>query len=307
MVSEKTQKRKNPKKWFIIPVIFILVFIVIDNMYFTEYYSSGPPLPPTLPENPSDTEIQEYTEKIEDLENLLASVMEEKEQLLRYQELLINSQKRASALLQRYALGVDMPLFEQLRDKRKYVTPNSEGVRQINKEIPEGNYPLNAYNYLIDNFYYYYDPFTRTTEGTQEWTSIKAYDLKNEKWIEIKLRDSVVLHDFPDIIFYPDETIEFGGGDCEDFAVLYTSMAINKGQSGYVYIVDIDKDGMQFLHAISVINDRVLVDIPSKLYLPGKDVDEIFNKYVDALKANRVTIIGVFNHQEFSNIRKIYR
>ncbi len=306
MVLEQTQKRKNPKKWFVIPVILILVFIVIDNTFFTEYYSSGPPLPPTLPENASDVETQEYTEKIQDLENLLSSVMEEKEQLRIYQELSINSQKRASALLQRYALGVDIPLSEPLREKRKYITPDSEGVTQLNKKIPEGNYLLNAYNYIIENFYYYYDPFTRTTEGTQEWTNIKAYDLKNEKWIEIKLRDSVVLHDFPDIIFYPDETIEFGGGDCEDFAVLYTSMAINKGQSGHFYIVDIDKDGMQFLHAISIINGRVLVDIPSKLYISGRNVDDIFDKYVDALNANKVTIIGIFNHEEFSNIRKTY-
>lgn len=188
----------------------------------------------------------------------------------------------------------------------KFITPNSEGITQINEEVAQGNYLLNSYNYIIDNYYYYYDPFTRTSEGTQEWTNIKAYDLKNDKWIEVKLRDSVTLQNFPDIIFYPDETIDFGGGDCEDFAILYTSMAISKGYSSYVYIVDIDKDGMNLLHAISLVNGNILVDIPSKLYIEGKGEEDLFNKYIKAIKAEKVTIINSFNNEEFSNIKKTY-
>ncbi|NPV50160.1 MAG: hypothetical protein HPY60_03050 [Candidatus Methanofastidiosum sp.] len=188
----------------------------------------------------------------------------------------------------------------------KFITPDSEGISKINQEIPQGNYLLNSYNYIIDNFYYYYDPFTRTSEGTQEWTNIKAYDLKNDKWLEVKLRDSVTLQNFPDIIFYPDETIDFGGGDCEDFAILYTSMAICKGHSSYVYIVDIDKDGMEILHAISIVDNKILVDIPSKLFIEGNGEEDLFNKYIKAIKAQKVTILNSFNDHEFSNIKKSY-
>jgi len=306
MVVEKNQKKKTPKKWFIIPVIFIAIFILIDNVFFTEYYSSGPPLPPVLAQNATDVQVEQYTEKIQDLEKLLSTTQEENEQLLIYQQLFINSQKRSSLILQRYSTRIENNIVEDQRDMGKFITPNSEGINQINEEIPPGNYLLNSYNYIIDNFYYYYDPFTRTSEGTQEWTNIKAYDLKNDKWLEVKLRDSVTIQNFPDIIFYPDETIDFGGGDCEDFAILYTSMAITKGYSSYVYIVDIDKDGMQILHAISTVNNRLLVDIPSKLYIEGNGQDDLFMKYIKAIKAEKVTIINSFNDEEFSNIKKTY-
>lgn len=306
MVVENTQKRKTPKKWFIIPVIFIAIFILVDNVFFTEYYSSGPPLPPVLAQNATDIQHNEYTEKIQDLENLLSASEEKNEQLLIYQKLFINSQKRSSLILQRYSERIERNIVEDQRNMGKFITPNSKGIQQINQEIPQGNYLLNSYNYIIDNYYYYYDPFTRTSEGTQEWTNIKAYDLKNDKWIEVKLRDSVTLQNFPDIIFYPDETIDFGGGDCEDFAILYTSMAITKGYSSYVYIVDIDKDGMNLLHAISIANDNILIDIPSKLYIEGKGEDDLFNKYIKAIKAQKVTIVNKFNNEEYSNIKKTY-
>ena len=306
MVSEKNQKKKTPKKWFIIPVIFIAMFIVIDNVFFTEYYSSGLPLPPVLAQNATDDQVEQYTEKIQDLEKLLSSAQEENEELLVYQELFINSQKRSSLILQRYSTRIENNIVEDQRDIGKFITPNSEGINQLNEKIPSGNYLLNSYEYIVDNFYYYYDPFTRTSEGTQEWTNIKAYDLKNDKWLEVKLRDSVTTQNFPDIIFYPDETIDFGGGDCEDFAILYTSMAITKGYSSYVYIVDIDKDGIQILHAISTVNNRLLVDIPSKLYIEGNSQDDLFMKYIKAIKAERVTIINSFNDEEFSNIKKTY-
>lgn len=306
MIVEKTQKRKTPKKWFIIPVIFIAIFILVDNVFFTEYYSTGPPLPPVLAQNATDAQLEQYTEKIQDLEKLLSTTKEENEQLLVYQKLFINSQKRSSLILQRYSGRIERNIVEDQRNVGKFITPNSEGIMQINEEIPQENYLLNSYNYIIDNFYYYYDPFTRTSEGTQEWTNIKAYDLKNDKWIEVKLRDSVTLQNFPDIIFYPDETIDFGGGDCEDFAILYTSMAITKGYSSYVYIVDIDKDGMNLLHAISLVNDNILVDIPSKLYIEGKGEEDLFNKYMHAIKAQKITIINSFNNEEFSNIKKTY-
>jgi len=306
MVVENTQKRKTPKKWFIIPVIFIAIFILVDNVFFTEYYSSGPPLPPVLAQNATDIQHNEYTEKIQDLENLLSASEEKNEQLLIYQKLFINSQKRSSLILQRYSERIERNIVEDQRNMGKFITPNSKGIQQINQEIPQGNYLLNSYNYIIDNYYYYYDPFTRTSEGTQEWTNIKAYDLKNDKWIEVKLRDSVTLQNFPDIIFYPDETIDFGGGDCEDFAILYTSMAITKGYSSYVYIVDIDKDGMNLLHAISIVNDNILIDIPSKLYIEGKGEDDLFNKYIKAIKAQKVTIVNKFDNEEYSNIKKTY-
>ncbi|MCC7573505.1 MAG: hypothetical protein KO464_08975 [Candidatus Methanofastidiosum sp.] len=306
MVVEKNQKKKTPKKWFIIPVIFIAVFILLDNVFFTEYYSSGPPIPPVLDQNASDVQVQEYANKIEDLEKLLAMTQEENEQLLTYQKLFINSQKRSSLILQRYSERIERNIVEDQRNMGKFIMPNSEGIQKINQEIPQGNYLLNSYNYIIDNYYYYYDPFTRTSEGTQEWTNIKAYDLKNEKWLEVKLRDSVTLQNFPDIVFYPDETIDFGGGDCEDFAILYTSMAITKGYSSYVYIVDIDKDGIKILHAISTVNDSILVDIPSKLYIEGKDSEDLFSKYVTSINAQKVTIVNSFNDKEFSNIKKTY-
>ncbi|KYC53328.1 MAG: hypothetical protein AMQ22_00332 [Candidatus Methanofastidiosum methylothiophilum] len=306
MVIENTQKRKTPKKWFIIPVIFIAIFILVDNVFFTEYYSSGPPLPPILDQNATDIQHNEYTEKIQDLENLLSASEEKNEQLLIYQKLFINSQKRSSLILQRYSERIERNIVEDQRNMGKFITPNSKGIQQINQEIPQGNYLLNSYNYIIENYYYYYDPFTRTSEGTQEWTNIKAYDLKNDKWIEVKLRDSVTLQNFPDIIFYPDETIDFGGGDCEDFAILYSSMAITKGYSSYVYIVDIDKDGMNLLHAISIVNDNILIDIPSKLYIEGKGEDDLFNKYIKAIKAQKVTIVNKFDNEEYSNIKKTY-
>ena len=306
MVIQNTQKRKTPKKWFIIPVIFIAIFILVDNVFFTDYYSSGPPLPPVLDQNATDIQHNEYTEKIQDLEKLLSASEEKNEQILIYQKLFINSQKRSSLILQRYSERIERNIVEDQRNMGKFITPNSQGIQQINQEIPQGNYLFNSYTYIIDNYYYYYDPFTRTSEGTQEWTNIKAYDLKNDKWIEVKLRDSVTLQNFPDIIFYPDETIDFGGGDCEDFAILYTSMAITKGYSSYVYIVDIDKDGMNLLHAISIVNDNTLIDIPSKLYIEGKGEEDLFNKYVKAIKAKKVTIINKFNNEEFSNIKKTY-
>ncbi|MDY1591277.1 MAG: transglutaminase-like domain-containing protein [Methanofastidiosum sp.] len=305
MVVEKKSK-KTPKKWFIIPVIFIAIFILVDNVFFTEYYSNGPPLPPVLVQNATDVQVEQYTEKIQDLEKLLSSAQEENEQLLVYQELFINSQKRSSLILQRYSTRIEKNIVEDQRDMGKFITPNSEGITRINQEIPPGNYLLNSYNYIIDNFYYYYDPFTRTSEGTQEWTNIKAYDLKNDKWLEVKLRDSVTIQNFPDIIFYPDETIDFGGGDCEDFAILYTSMAITKDYSSYVYIIDIDKDGLQILHAISIVNNRLLVDIPSKLYIEGNSQNDLFMKYIKAIKAEKVTIINSFNDEDFSNIKKTY-
>ncbi|NYT04199.1 MAG: hypothetical protein GKC00_05770 [Candidatus Methanofastidiosa archaeon] len=305
-VNEKTQKKKTPKKWFIIPVIFIAVFIFVDNVFFTEYYSSGPPIPPVLAQNATEVQIEQYTEKIQDLEKLLSTTQEENQQLLVYQKLFINSQKRSSLILQRYSEKIEKNIVEDQRNMGKFIAPNSEAINQINKEIPPGNYLLNSYTYIIDNFYYYYDPFTRTSEGTQEWTNIKAYDLKNDKWIEVKLRDSVTLQNFPDIFFYPDETIDFGGGDCEDFAILYTSMAISKGYSSYVYIVDIDKDGMEILHAISIVDDNLLVDIPSKLFIEGNGEEDLFNKYIKAIKAQKVTVINSFNDHEFSNIKKSY-
>ncbi|KYC54061.1 MAG: hypothetical protein AMQ74_00207 [Candidatus Methanofastidiosum methylothiophilum] len=305
MVVEATQ-RKRPKKWYIIPIIFIALFIVIDNIFFTEYYSSGPPQPPVLPQNASGEELQNYKEKIEDLEKLLSTTQEENEKLLMYQKLYINSQKRSSLILQRYSSRIERNIVEDQRDMGKFITPGSKGITELNAKIPEGNYLENSYKYIIDNFYYYYDPFTRTTEGTQEWTNIKAYDLKNNKWIEVQLRDSITLQNFPDIIFYPDETIEFGGGDCEDFAILYSSMAITKGYLSHVYIVDIDKDGLEILHAISIVNNKILVDIPSKLYIEGNGVDDLFNKYIKAIKAQKITIINCFNNEEYSNIKKTY-
>ncbi|NMC75790.1 MAG: hypothetical protein GYA60_00600 [Candidatus Methanofastidiosa archaeon] len=305
MVVEATQ-RKRPKKWYIIPIIFIALFIVIDNIFFTEYYSSGPPQPPVLPQNASGEELQNYKEKIEDLEKLLSTTQEKNEKLLMYQKLYINSQKRSSLILQRYSSRIERNIVEDQRDMGKFITPGSKGITELNAKIPEGNYLENSYKYIIDNFYYYYDPFTRTTEGTQEWTNIKAYDLKNNKWIEVQLRDSITLQNFPDIIFYPDETIEFGGGDCEDFAILYSSMAITKGYLSHVYIVDIDKDGLEILHAISIVNNKILVDIPSKLYIEGNGVDDLFNKYIKAIKAQKITIINCFNNEEYSNIKKTY-
>lgn len=306
MAIEKTQNKRAPKKWFVIPLIFIAVFIFVDNFFFTDYYSSGPPSPPTLDQNATEVQIQGYAERIHDLEKLLSTTQEENEQLLVYQRLFINSQKRSSLILQRYSQKIKRNIVEDQRNMGVFITPDSKGVIQINKEIPQKNFLFNSYNYLIDNFYYYYDPFTRTSEGTQEWTNIKAYDLKNEKWIELKLRDSVILDNFPDIVFYPDETIDFGGGDCEDFAILYTSMAINKGYSAYVYIVDIDKNGIQLLHALSIVDDRILVDVPSKLYIEGKNEGDLFAKYIKAIKAEKVTVINSFNDKEFSNIKKTY-
>ncbi|NPV50161.1 MAG: hypothetical protein HPY60_03055 [Candidatus Methanofastidiosum sp.] len=99
MAIEKTQKKKTPKKWFIIPVIFIALFIVIDNVFFTDYYSTGPPIPPVLTQNATDVQVDQYTEKIQDLEKLLSTTQEENEQLLVYQKLFINSQKRSSLIL----------------------------------------------------------------------------------------------------------------------------------------------------------------------------------------------------------------
>lgn len=306
MVDEKTHNKKRPKKWYVIPVIFIVLFIVIDSFYFTDYYSSGPPLPPIMPENASEVEYEQYQEKIQDLEKLLSTAKEENEELRVYQQLYINSQKRSSLILQRYSSLIEKNILEDQRDIGKFVTPNSNGISELNKNISSEDYLLNSYNYIIGNFYYYYDPFTRTTEGTQEWTNIKAYDLSNNTWIEVKLRDSVNTKDFPDIIFYPDETIEFGGGDCEDFAILYTSMAISQDYSSYVYIVDIDRDNMRIRHAISIVDDKILVDIPSKLYIEGNSVDDLFKKYIKAIKAQKVTIINNFNNEEYSNIKKIY-
>jgi len=306
MVIEKIHNKKSPKKWFIIPLIFIAVFIFVDNFFFYDHYSPGPPLPPTLDHNATEAQIQEYSGRIQDLEKLLSTTQEENEQLLLYQRLFINSQKRSSLILQRYSQKIKRNIVEDQRNMGMFVTPDSKGVIQINKEIPQKNFLFNAYNYLIDNFYYYYDPFTYTSEGTQEWTNIKAYDLRNEKWIELKLRDSIILDDFPDIVFYPDETIDFGGGDCEDFAILYTSMAINKGYSAYVYIIDIDKNEAQMLHALSIVDDRILVDAPSKLYIEGKNEEDLFTKYIKVIKADKVTVIRSFNDKEFSNIKKTY-
>ena len=282
------------------------MFILFDNVFLTEYYSSGPPLPPLLSQNATQPELNEYREKIQDLEELLYTTKEENEKLIQYQKLYMNSQKRTSLILQKYSSRITHNIVEDQRDMGKFITPDSQGIFEINKNIPLENYLLNSYKYIIDNFYYYYDPFTRTSEGTQEWTNFKAYDLKNNEWIEVKLRDSVTVQNFPDIIFSPDETIEFGGGDCEDFAILYTSMAITKGYPANVYIIEIDKNGIQMFHAISVVNNRILVDIPSELYIEGNGVDDIFNKYLKAIKAQNVTIINSFNNNDFSNIKKTY-
>jgi hypothetical protein len=303
---EKSQKKKSPKKWFLIPIIFIAIFIFADNVFFAEYYSTGPPHPPILTQNATDIQVEQYSEKIQDLEKLLSIKQEENEQLLLYQKLYLNSQKRSSIILQRYSERIERNIVEDQRDMGKFITPNSEGINQINQEIPQEDYLINSYDYIVDNFYYYFDPFTRTSEGIQEWTNIKAYDLKNDKWLEVKLRDSVTLQNFPDIIFYPDETIDFGGGDCEDFAILYTSMAISKGHSSHVYIIDIEKDGMEMLHAVSIVENRILVDIPSKLYIEGNGEEDLFIKYIKAITAQKVTIITSFNDHEFSDIKKDY-
>jgi hypothetical protein len=44
-----------------------------------------------------------------------------------------------------------------------------------------------------------------------------------------------------------------------------------------VYIVDIDKDGMNLLHAISIVNVNIHIDIPSKLYTGKMEEDFLIN------------------------------
>jgi len=134
-VNEKTQKKKTPKKWFIIPVIFIAVFIFIDNVFFTEYYSSGPPIPPVLTQNATEVQIEQYTEKIQDLEKLLSTTQEENQQLLVYQKLFINSQKRSSLILQRYSERIERNIVEDQRNMGKFIAPNSEAIKKIKKVV----------------------------------------------------------------------------------------------------------------------------------------------------------------------------
>jgi len=142
MAIEKTQNKRTPKKWFVIPLIFIAVFIFVDNFFFTDYYSSGPPSPPTLDQNATEVQIQGYAERIHDLEKLLSTTQEENEQLLVYQRLFINSQKRSSLILQRYSQKIKRNIVEDQRNMGVFITPDSKGVIQINKEIPQKTFFL---------------------------------------------------------------------------------------------------------------------------------------------------------------------
>ena len=126
MVIEKIHNKKSPKKWFIIPLIFIAVFIFVDNFFFYDHYSPGPPLPPTLDHNATEAQIQEYSGRIQDLEKLLSTTQEENEQLLLYQRLFINSQKRSSLILQRYSQKIKRNIVEDQRNMGMFITPDSK-------------------------------------------------------------------------------------------------------------------------------------------------------------------------------------
>jgi hypothetical protein len=71
-----------------------------------------------------------------------------------------------------------------------------------------------------------------------------------------------------------------------------------------VYIVAIDKDGMNLLHTISIENVNIHVDIPSKVYTEKRGKEKLFNKYIKAIKAEKVTLVNRFIDEEFSNIKK---
>jgi len=244
-----------------------------------------------------DSEIEEKKKKIERLE-------EASKELDKKNKLYLSSEKRLSYILRRYSYFLEKDIEEYQKDPRKFIK-ESEELENMVKNIGKDDFLKDLYDYIIDNFYYFYDPFTMTSEGVQEWNFFLAYDLKNEEWIKVPLdRDELILSVLPETIFYPEETINLGGGDCEDLTILYVSACIYNGYDANVYAIDIISEDpliQPISHTITVV-DNTLVDITMKQFIVG---DDLFERYGKAIKAEKITLIKIYNNEKIENKKDV--
>ena len=265
--------------------------------------------------------LDEKDSAIYDLETELKSLNEEKERLNseieekkreigameeaskesdKKTKLYLSSEKRLSYILKRYSYLLEKDIEEYQKDPRKFIRESAELENMI-ENIDRDDFLRNTYDYIIDNFYYFYDPFTLTSEGVQEWNFFLAYDLKNEEWITVSLdRDELILSVLPETIFYPEETIDLGGGDCEDLTILYVSACIHEGYDAHVYVVDIVSEDpliQPVSHTFAVVDDT-LVDITMKQFIVG---DDLFERYGKAIKAEKITLTAIYNDEKIEN------
>ena len=244
-----------------------------------------------------EKEIEEKNKEIEKKESEIKRLEETSKEIDKKNKLYLSSEKRLSYILKRYSYSLGKDIEEYQKDPRKFIK-NSEELQEMVKNIDKDDFLRSLYNYIIDNFYYFYDPFTVTSEGVQDWNYFFAYDLKNEEWIKVPLnRDELLLNILPETIFYPEETIDLGGGDCEDLTILYVSACIYSGYDAEVYVVDIVSEKPMISHTIAVV-DNTLVDITMKQFITG---DNLFERYGKAIKAKKIILKEVYDNKKIES------
>ncbi|MEA1994373.1 MAG: hypothetical protein U9N35_08310 [Euryarchaeota archaeon] len=242
-------------------------------------------------------EIGEKEQRIKEKEKEIEAMEETSEILNEKNELYILSEKRLSVVLKRYSYFLRESMEKDQKDPRKFIK-DSEELKEMITKVDNDDFLKGLYEYIIDNFYYFYDPLTVTSEGVQEWNLFLVYDLKKEEWIKLSLeRDELLLSVLPETIFYPEETIELGGGDCEDLSILYASACIQEEHDAEVYVVDIVSEDPLIepaSHAIVVV-DNTVADITMKQYITGEN---LFEQYGKAINAKKITLKKVYNDEK---------
>jgi hypothetical protein len=234
-------------------------------------------------------EIEEKKRKIREME-------ENSKESDRKMNLSLSSGKRLSYILRRYSYLLEKGIEEYQKDPRKFIRGSVELENMVGNR-DEDDFLRDLYTYIIDNFYYFYDPFVLTSDGIQEWNFFLAYDLKSEEWIMLPLnREEFILHILPETIFYPEETIDLSGGDCEDLAILYVSACIHEGYDAYVYVVDIGSAD-PLIHPSShtvIVVDNTLVDLTMKQFIAE---DDLFEQYGNAIHAEKIILRKIYNDE----------
>lgn len=239
-------------------------------------------------------EKDDLKEEIDEIKEKIVEMEENSRAKDREMELYLSSEKRVSYLLKRYSYLLEKDIQEYQKDPRRFIR-NSAELEDMIKDVDRDDFLRDLYRHVVENFYYFYDPFTLTSEGVQDWNLFLVYDLKSEEWITVPLnREELILSLLPETIFYPEETIDLGGGDCEDLTILYVSACIREGYDAYVYVVDIVSENpliQPISHTVAVV-DNTLVDLTMKQFIVG---DELFEQYGEAIDAEKITLTKRYN------------
>ncbi len=242
------------------------------------------------------SKVEEKNETIEEKEQEIDEMKKNVEELHKENELYTASAKRLSNVLRRYNYKLKETIEEYQKDPRKFIKESKE-LETMVEDIEKENFLEDLYEYIVTNFYYYYDPFTVTSEGVQEWNFFLAYDLKEKIWIKVPLdREELLLSSLPETIFYPKETIELGGGDCEDLTILYAAACISQGYDAKIYVIDITSKNslLQPISHTLVIVDNTLVDITMDQYITGKN---LFQQYGNSINAEKITLAKIYDNK----------